>query len=67
MKKLLFIAVSLACTFICRAQKKSVDISTDPSGNPLYYSASAPNSDEGLAVTIDKSTNWIEYQNAIPN
>lgn len=67
MKKLLFIAVSLACTFICQAQKKSVDISTDPSGNPLYYSASAPNSDEGLAVTIDKSTKWIEYRNAIPN
>lgn len=67
MKKLLFIAISLACTFICQAQKKPVDISTDPSGNPLYYSASAPNSDEGLAVTIDKSTKWIEYRNAIPN
>lgn len=47
--------------------KKTTAISKIPSGNSVYYSASAPLSNAGLALTIDDSTNWIEYRNTIPN
>lgn len=67
MQKLIFIIISLAFTIYCWAQKKPIDIANDPAGNPMYYSASAPASNAGLAVTIDKNTKWIEYRNSIPN
>lgn len=51
----------------CSAQNKTINTSKILSGNSVYYSASAPPSNAGLALTIDDSTKWIEYNNTIPN
>ncbi len=67
MKKLFFLLISLALTTRGWAQEKNRDISTDSSGNPMYYSASISTPYRGLALTIDKSTKWIEYLNTISN
>ncbi len=67
MKKLLVTLMGLTFTIYCSGQNKPIDIANDPAGNPIYYSASAPTSNAGLILTIDKSTKWIEYHNTIPN
>ena len=67
MKKLLFIIISLTLTICSWTQEKNRNISTDPAGNPIYYSASTSTPYQGLALTIDKNTKWIEYHNTIPN
>lgn len=67
MKKLIVICIQLAITINCLAQRSSADIANDSSGKPLYYSVSAPNSNSGLSLTIDKNTKWIKPQNIIPN
>ncbi len=67
MKKLLFIIISLAFTMYCWAQNKTINTSKILFGNSVYYSASKSTPHRGLALTIDKNTKWIEYQNTIPN
>ncbi|SEM83661.1 Histidine kinase-, DNA gyrase B-, and HSP90-like ATPase [Mucilaginibacter gossypiicola] len=66
MKKISLILLLLTTiTITLRAQKQPVDLSVDPSGKALFYSASTLGAGFGIFITIDKQTKWIEYHNMV--
>lgn len=78
MKKLLIIALFLACANVCNAQQAKSAASgiktSDPNlmpevhyGDYSFYSVSPTNSTIGFAINIDKYTKWIRYKNDIAN
>ncbi|SDD59425.1 Histidine kinase-, DNA gyrase B-, and HSP90-like ATPase [Mucilaginibacter pineti] len=67
MKKLLIIALFCIYSINCIAQKRPPVLPAVGYGDNYIYSISPPGSNIGLDMTIDKYTQWVQYNNNVAN